>query len=172
MDWIERLENKGWTSDEIEKVNKIIIESKEKKSSKIVLLDSIIYWIALILIILGNMVISIVLIPFLFALRDLLLYIIIITLGLVFGLLFDLLIRDIDNLGKHHYIIAGLFIPSLAIINVIYMANFANKLIASINLNNTHQPLLVGAVYTIAFTCPYLFSHIIEGHQSLRKKIS
>ena len=165
-----RLEERGWSSAEIEKASRIIREAKEKKSSRIIMLDSIIYWAALIIAIIGNMVISIVLIPFLLALRDLLLYIIIITLGLAFGLLFDLLIRDIDSLGKHHYIIAGLFIPSLAIINVIYMTNFANTLTASINLKNIHPPLLVGAIYTIAFIIPYLFSHIIEGHKSLQKQ--
>lgn len=166
---LESLESKGWSSAEIQRASRIITEAKERKPSRIILLDSVIYWAALIIAILGNMVISIVLIPFLLALRDLLLYIIIVTLGLAFGLLFDLLIRDIDNLGKHHYIIAGLFIPSLAIINVVYMANFANTLTASIHLKNIHPPLLVGAVYTIAFIVPYLFSHIMEGHQSLRK---
>ena len=110
------------------------------------------------------------LIPFLLALRDMLLYTIIITLGVAFGLLFDLLIRDIDTLGSKHYIIAGLFIPCLAIINVFYMAGFTNTLTASFHLKNIHPPLLVGAVYTIAFITPYIVSHFTEGHYSLNKE--
>ena len=111
------------------------------------------------------------LIPFLLALRDALLYTIIITLGIAFGLLFDLLIRDIDNLGSKHYIVAGLFIPCLAIVNVIYMASFSNTLTQTIGLKNIHSPILVGIVYTAAFTAPYLISHFTEGHYSLRKTV-
>ena len=167
---IDRLEHKGWTSDEIEKARRILETAQEKKSQKILVLDAVIYWVALFVAILGNVVVSVVLIPFLLALRDILLYVIIITLGVAFGLLFDLLIRDIDTLSSRHYIIAGIFIPCLAITNVFLMANFSNTLTVSMHLKNIHPPLLVGAVYTIAFIAPYLLSHFTEGHYSLRKR--
>ena len=159
---LAKLRGNGWTDEELEKTSSILAAGSKQKAAGIVVLDTVIYWVALMVAILGNMVISIVLLPFLLALRDLLLYTIIITLGVAFGLLFDLLIRDIDNLGTRHYIIAGLFIPALAIINVIYMTNFANTVTASVHLRNIHPPILVGAVYTIAFIAPYLFSHIVE----------
>ncbi|MBI2545648.1 hypothetical protein HYV81_00530 [Candidatus Woesearchaeota archaeon] len=163
-----KLEQRGWNTEEIAHVSHILHDD-DKKSNKVRFLDAVMYWAALMVAIFGNMIISIVLIPFLLALRDLLLYTIIVTLGVAFGVLFDLLIRDMDTLGRHHYIIAGLFIPSLAIINVVYMANFANSLTVSLALKNLHSPLLVGAVYTISFIMPYLFSHIMESRKPVAR---
>lgn len=155
-----RLRQKGWDVADIAHASQILNDS-EHKVGNIKFLDAILYWAALLVAILGNMVLSIVLIPFLLALHGLILYTVIITLGIAFGVLFDMLIRDIDTIGTHHHIMAGLFIPSLAIINVIYMTNFANSLTISLELTNIHSPLLVGAVYTIAFVIPYAVSHVM-----------
>ena len=89
---------KGFSKKEALKTIKIIQKAKEKKSPKIKFLDAVIYWFLLIVAIIGNIVISIILIPFLLAFKKIPLYFTIVILAAMFGFLFDQLIRDIENL--------------------------------------------------------------------------
>lgn len=158
-----RLLEKGFSKKEAKKTIDIIKKAKERKSPKIKFLDAIIYWILLIVTIIGNMIISIILIPFLLAFKRIPLYLTIIILATMFGFLFDQLIRDIEHLEKKHHIIAGIFIPSLAIINVYYMTSFTNYLIQSLKLPITPKPpLLISIIYVVSFTLPYIIDNIIE----------
>jgi hypothetical protein len=160
QDLRDRLKDKGWTEQDINKAIQIIEAAKEKKPANIRLIDTIVYWIVLIIAIVGNLILSIILIPFLLTLNHLQLYLIICIIAATFGFLFDLLIRDIENLEQQHYIIAGVFIPALAIIDVFFMVQFANHLTRIMKLNNIQDPYVVGIVYTIAFIAPYLINRL------------
>ena len=146
-----------WTDDDIEKTLRIIENAQERKPREIRFIDKAVYWGVLIVAIIGNIILSIILIPFMLVLKHFVLYMIIFVLAFVFGLFFDLLLREIEQLDQPHRVIAGLFIPALAIINVFYMTQFSNYLTATIRLNNVHNPLLISIVYTTAFVMPYLF---------------
>lgn len=163
-------EDKRWTDKEIEKTLKIIEKAKEEKPKGIKFLDAAVYWGVLIVAIIGNLILSIILIPFMLVLKHFILYIIIILIAFIFGLFFDLLLREIEQIDYKHHIIAGLFIPALAIINVFYMTRFSNYLTETIQLNNIHNPLIVGCVYTIAFITPYLFYRITKKNISVPVK--
>jgi len=154
-----RLLEKGWTEEDINKAIQIIESAKEKKPPAIKFIDSIVYWAVLIVTIVGNIILSIILIPFLLTLNHIQLYLIICTIAATFGFLFDLLIRDIENLEQKHYIIAGIFIPSMAIIDVFFMVQFANYLTNIMQLSTIqHNPLIVGVFYTASFIAPYLIN--------------
>ena len=154
---------KGFSKKDAKETIRIIQKAEEKKSPKIKFLDSIIYWVLLIVAIIGNMVISIILMPFLLAFKKIPLYTIIIILAAMFGFLFDQLINDIENLEKKHHIIAWIFIPSLAIINTYYMTSFTNHLTESLSLPLTlNSPLLISIVYVFAFILPYIVHNMLE----------
>ncbi len=159
----DRLLEKGFSKKEAKRTIDIIKKAKERKSLKIKFLDSIIYWTLLVVTIIGNMIISIILIPFLLAFKRIPLYFTIIILAAMFGFLFDQLIRDIENLERKHHIIAWVFIPALAIINVYYMASFTNYLIQSLKLPIAPEPpLLIGIIYVVAFIIPYIVDNAIK----------
>jgi len=154
---------KGFSKKEAMETINIIQKAKEKKSPKVKFLDSVIYWVLLIVAIIGNMVIAIILIPFLLAFKKIPLYFVIIILAAMFGFLFDQLIRDIKNLENKHLITAWIFIPALAIINTYYMASFANHLTRTLGLSLTlHSPILISIIYVFAFILPYIIHNIIE----------
>ena len=152
----KRLEQKGWSKKDISKTIRIIEQAKANKHPKIKILDKSVYWISLVIAIIGNFIISISLIPILLALNNLPLYIVLITLGVAFGLLFELLIRTIEHLEAKHHIFLGIMMPIIAIINVIIIVTFSNNLEKAINIQNPHSPLLVGIAYALAFMLPYL----------------
>ena len=154
---------KGFSKKEAKKTVDIIKKAKEKKSFRIRFLDSIVYWILLIIAIIGNLVISIILIPFLLTFKKIPLYFIIAVLAAMFGFLFDQLIRDIENLEHKHYIVAWFFIPALAVINIYYMTSFTNYLTETLELPLAlNSPLWISIAYVFAFILPYVVHNIIE----------
>lgn len=154
---------KGFSKKEALKTISIIQKAREIKSPKVKFLDAVIYWVLLIVAIIGNMVIAIILIPFLLAFKRIPLYFIIIILAAMFGFLFDQLIRDIENLENKHLITAWIFIPALAIINTYYMTSFANHLTQTLKLPLTlHSPILISVIYVFAFILPYTIHNILE----------
>ena len=96
----QKLRAKGWSKADINKAANII--NKAEKPKKIQLLDEVIYWFILVIAIIGNIVISIALVPFLIALKSSFLYLVIILMAITFGFLFDSLIRDIESLLRNY----------------------------------------------------------------------
>ncbi len=159
----DNLLEKGFSKKEAERTVEIIKKAKGKRPSKIRFLDSVIYWVLLIIAIVGNMVISIILIPFLLAFKKVPLYFTIFVLAAMFGLLFEQLIREIEHIENKHQIIAWIFIPALAIINTYYMTSFANHLTETLKLPLAlNSPIIVSLVYVVAFIFPYGVHSIIE----------
>jgi len=144
---------KGWKRKDIESAIKIIRHAKKHKHPKIKLLDKAVYWISLAVAIAGNFIISIALMPFLLALNGFRLFLFIIALGASFGLLFELLVRGIENMEAKHHIFLGIIIPVIAAINFIIVSNNLKMLIG---IESPQDPVIVGAVYSIAFILPYV----------------
>jgi|TARA_B100001964_G_scaffold225533_1_gene273463 hypothetical protein len=149
---------KGWNKSDVNKTIKIIESAKKNKHPKIKLLDKAVYWISLIIAIIGNFIISVALVPLLLALSGMRLYLIIITLGFAFGLLFELLIRGIEHLETKHHIFLSIIIPIITLINFIIISNNIKKFIG---IENPQNPIMTGAVYAIAFILPYIIYQIL-----------
>lgn len=148
----ERLKQRGWSDAEVARVSNVF-GKKEPKRGKFV------YWFALVIAIVGNGILSVVLVPFLLVLSSIALYAIIAVIGLAFGSLFNLLLRDIEAADQKQHVIAWIFIPALAVINIYVMTDMANYLIKLLKLSNTLQdPFLVSIIYVFSFSLPYLIA--------------
>ena len=158
---IKRLEKRGWEKKEISKAVEIIQNAKKVKTVEGRFLEKRIYWILLVIIIAANFAISVALIPVLMALNGFLLYFIIAVLGIVFGLLFELVIRGIEHLQKHHHLILAVFIPLIALINIFVITRISNNLASELSLRNFQNPLVMGAVYAVSFVLPYIFYRFV-----------
>jgi len=155
------LESKGWKKSEINKTLKIIEHAKANKHSKIKILDKSVYWISLLLAIVCNLVVSITLVPILVVLKGFLLYLVIFILGFSFGLLFELLIRTIEDLKSKHHVLLAILIPVIAIINIFIITSYSNSLEEIINLNNKQNPYFIGLSYAASFMLPYISYNFI-----------
>ena|SRR3989338_4919644 len=144
---------KGWKKGDINKTLRIIEKAKESKHPKIKLLDKLVYWFSLLLAVIGNFVISLALIPELLVLEGFQFYLITATLGVSFGMLFELLVRTIENLKAMHHLFLSIIIPLLAVINFIIISGNIKKLIG---LESPQDPVIVGIVYALSFILPYL----------------
>lgn len=157
----ERLEKKGWSKEEIDKTLRILEKAEEQKRPALLILDKLVYWVALMLAVGGNFVISVVLIPLLLTIESAAaLYFIIFILGMAFGLLFSLLLGDVGAVNRQRMVVAGIFIPVIAIINifvVVYIANFISQRFEEFTL---HNPYIVSIIYVASFSLPYIIQKI------------
>ncbi len=158
---IKRLEKRDWKKREIDKAISIIKKAKNSKPEHILFIEKRINWILLFVIIVANFAISVALIPILMALRGLLLYLVIVILGIVFGLLFELVIRSIEYLEIKHHILLSIFIPLIALASAFVVSNFSNDLMAKLSLTNIHNPILIAIIYSISFVLPYIVYRFI-----------
>ncbi|MFH1276406.1 MAG: hypothetical protein ABIH82_04815, partial [Candidatus Woesearchaeota archaeon] len=87
----ERLAKKGWQEEEIARAE----ASLDKEQKHDAHFSKIVFWTSLIIVILGNIMVSLILIPFLIVLNKLTLYSIVVILAAILGFLYTFLIRDI-----------------------------------------------------------------------------
>ncbi|MBI3035954.1 hypothetical protein HYY71_06550 [Candidatus Woesearchaeota archaeon] len=153
---VNRLEKRGWGKKDIIKTIGIIKDVKQSKAKEDLFLEKRVYWILLAVIITANFAISVALMPILMALNGAFLYFVVIILGIVFGLLFELAIRSIEHLEKKHHLFLAVLIPLIALINAFVISNISNNLAKTLNLANVHNSIVVALVYAISFVSPYI----------------
>jgi len=153
----EKLMMKGWEEREIHKAEKIL-ERAEKHD---VFFSKIVFWSALIVIIFANIIVSLVLIPFLIVLNKWILYAIVVLLAGSIGFLYNFLITDIGHLEKKHHFLASIIVPIIALANMIVMVYVSNRFIADLKVENIpHNPWAVALVFMAAFILPYIIDKI------------
>ena len=158
---VNRLEKRGWGKKEIIKTLEIIRSAKLNKGKETIFLEKRIYWILLVITIVANFAISVALMPILMSLKGMFLYFIIIVLGIVFGLLFELVIRSIEHLEKRHHQLLVIFIPLIALANIWIISNISNNLAKTLNLTNMHNPIIISIIYAVSFVLPYIIYRFI-----------
>ncbi|MEK6809408.1 MAG: hypothetical protein AABY40_01920 [Nanoarchaeota archaeon] len=153
----DELRRKGWSEEDLYKAEAIL----DRATKQDVFFSKIVFWSALVVIVFANLLISIILIPFLITLYDLILYAIVAVLGLAVGFLYNFLITDIGLLEKKHHRAASIIIPIIAVGNMAAMVLTANRFIENIPINNQpHNPWMVAAVFAAAFILPYILDQV------------
>ncbi|MFH1682184.1 MAG: hypothetical protein ABIA37_00145 [Candidatus Woesearchaeota archaeon] len=160
---------KGWGEEELKKAEAIL----EKTATQELFFSKIIFWSALVVIIFANLIISLVLVPFLIVLNQWALYFTVIILAGVIGFLYNFLVLDMGHLEKKHHLMAGIIIPVLALANMIIMVLVSNRFIAELDLHNVpHNPWMIGLVFAAAFITPYLIDKLRGKHYIPEKKLT
>ena len=159
MEIKKAIEEKPWAPEEKARVLDIIERGRRQKPRRVRIADELAYWMFLLLAIVGNFVLSVILVPFMLILSGFYLFGLLFLLGFAFGLLINVILKEIQKIEVKQHVIPILLIVALALINIYIIARFTNKLELLLQLPTpAHNPLLVSATYVIAFTLPYLYS--------------
>ena len=159
----DELRQKGWREQDLVKAEAIL----DKATKHDIFFSKIVFWSALVVIVFANLLVSLILIPFLLALYDWALYSIVTVLALCIGFLYNFLITDIGLLEKKHHRIASIIVPLISMGNVIIMVLVSNRFIESIHLHNQpHNPWIVAAVFGGMFILPYIVDQIRKAFQN------
>jgi len=161
MEKIKRLlVKKGWPSHEVEKTIRILGRAHHKKSKTVLFLDKSALWLGLILIILGNFIVSVILVPLLIIMSGWWLYISLLGIAAAFGFVVTVIAGYIERIQREHVLILGVLLPAIALINVYIMAYFANRLELLMQIGTLHNPTFIALVYTVGFMIPYMLSQL------------
>lgn len=153
----ERLEQKGWSDEEINHALVVLQKAKENAHPHIHLLNRVVYWFALVLIIIGNVAFSLMILPLLLTVENISLYFIVVILAFSFGTMMSIVIRDIEHIDKKHHIVFFSVVPVIGIVNFFIVVNVANNNFVANVLQVHHSPVLVALLYLFSFVTPYFF---------------
>lgn len=116
----------------------------------------LVYWVALFAAIIGNFIATVVLVPFIIMLESkLILYLIIMVLGVVFGALFSFLLLDLSKLDKNNHVVSGAVIPALALINVYIMVEISKVVGTMLDMDINRNSITISIIYVCMFVLPY-----------------
>lgn len=161
----EQLVRKGWSKEEISHAEKIIESRKfQDKSRSTVHTHRVLFWSVLVMMIIGNALVAVVLIPLLLVLTKLTMSLFVLVIGFSFGLLYNFLVWDIEEqLTKKHHLLAAFIVPGIAIFNlyaIVAMSNAINRLFEITEIQE--DPLTISALYVVAFLLPYLWTVFVK----------
>ncbi len=154
---ITKLQQKGWNDAEIKKAEQALARDLRYD----VHFSKMVFWSAIIVIVFANMVVAGVLIPFLIALNQWVLYSAVILLAGTVGFLYNFLITDIGHLERKHHVWAGILVPLLALGNIVVVVILSNRFIEDARIQNVpHDPYVLAVVFAIAFILPYVIDRL------------
>ncbi len=152
-----RLQQKGWNDAEIKKAEQALARDLRYD----VHFSRIVFWSAIIVIVFANIVVAGVLIPFLIALNQVVLYSAVIILAGTVGFLYNFLITDIGHLERKHHLWASVLVPILALGNIVAVVLLSNRFIEDAQIQNVqHDPYSIALVFAVAFILPYIVDRI------------
>ena len=148
------LKSKGWEPEEIQHASSVSEAAERKKHLSLILLDHSVYWILLVLVLLGNIAAALFLLPVVAFLPGAIVYLVVGMVGVCLGTLFTIIMRDIEKAQRGHHLFAGIILPAVSIIAFASMAQVAN---AQGIKAAAHSTVGISLVYGGLFLLPYLF---------------
>ncbi|MFH0875974.1 MAG: hypothetical protein V1859_08605 [archaeon] len=158
----KNLAKKRWHENDISHALSAFSLAKEKKTRFMSFLDKSFAWFTLLVVIVINFVVLFSLIPVYLIMPLNFVALCIFVIGLCFGLLIDIVIKDIEHFTHHHYIIAGLVLPILSVTTLFYTFNLIMPISALFNVKPVHNIALLSALYLISYVAPHVTYKIIE----------
>ncbi len=88
-------------------------------------------------------------------------------IGLVFGLIFNFLIIDLEHLEQKHHLVAALIIPIVAVVNLLIMTWIINGIRNIWDMPLAGSTITESIIYVGFFIAPYLYS-LLKGQITYR----
>jgi len=156
---VERLLRKGWSREELARVEEIVKKVRlSDKSKTLVYGQAVLFWMGFFVILIGNLLIGIVLIPFLFVMNRLIFDLVILVFGFCFGLLTCIVFRDLEYLEKKHRMFLLLVVPVIALVNLLSVYLVAKRLNELFAIGALREnPFVMILLYVVSFLTPYFY---------------
>jgi hypothetical protein len=159
----EKIQKKKWSQKEKQEAINILHSAEKEKTPLIKFFDVISYWVALLIAIAGNFIVSVVIVPILMTLSGIPLYFTLFFVGISFGALIYTVIQMVETINPKKNFISGLFIIALAAINIYIITGLTNKLELQMGITtNVQDPVLISVFYVVGYIIPYVFFLIKE----------
>jgi hypothetical protein len=156
VELLKKMRQKGWSEEELTRAHSVFSKSEQTKSTRHKFLDKLVLWGAFVIMFAGNTVALIALMPFFVIFPNTIIYVVAALIGLCFGFLYELILRDVQHtFHGHHHALAFILLPYLAIVGAIIILGYANAHLPNLFHYERH-PILIGFIYVIGFLIPYI----------------
>ncbi|MGV8171387.1 MAG: hypothetical protein ACP5OA_01705 [Candidatus Woesearchaeota archaeon] len=151
---------KGWNVSEIEQASKILDDAENDKKNKITTTDKFLVLILVSLMLANGFVCSTLLVPFIYSVSIKIILIIAATIGIVFSVLFTILIYDIEKIRQKHE--TNLFVVYIVngVINFYLILEFTARFGAQTKLPLENNIYVVAGTYLLAFLAPHVMYRV------------
>lgn len=148
--------SKGWNISEIEHASKILEEAEDHKPKKYRVYDGLILVFLAILMLANGFACSALLVPFIFAVQLGFVMVLAAIIGVIFSVLFTLVIYDVEKIHKKHE--TNFFIAFIVngIVDFYLILEFTAQFSVRTRLAPTYNIYLIAATYLIAFLLPQI----------------
>ena len=155
---IEKLLRKGWSRKEISETMEVLRKARfSDKSKTLVYGQAVLFWMGFFVILIGNLLIGIVLVPFLFVMNRLIFDLIILILGFCFGMLTCVVFRDLEHLETKHRMFLLFVVPVIALANLLFVYFVAKRLNELFAIGVLREnPFVMIFLYVVSFLAPYV----------------
>lgn len=119
------------------------------------------YFTMLMMLTIFNFLLFLALVPLMIIIKSALLMLILGGIGLVFGMFYLYMIRDIEHLRPKHHLFAGLYIPLISVLNIIALF-FIGRLLENKGGYDITHLLYSSAIYAVMFILPYAIAVFFE----------
>lgn len=150
-----RLLKKGWSQEEIEQTKKIYLQAQEKKHPSIKKIESFSYWLFFALILFGGAISAWLMGPFILVLSTGGALVVSGIFGIFFGGLISYLVKEIEEIQKHHHLMIALFVFISSTITSILLSHRLNLIVNELPEVAHHNPYLIGGIFSIFTLIPY-----------------
>ncbi len=158
----KRLKDKNWTSGELNHLSHMLKKVEKNRKPLIKKVENILFWCILLFAILCSLSLSFVFVFLFIFIKSSWVYAISAVFGFMFGMLFEVLLRNIDWIETKHHCIGGVIIFLVVILNlIIFSSDFSSKnsLFGLVDIQK-FQTILVGVLYCMAFVAPFILNKI------------
>lgn len=129
-------------------------------------LNHFLCWSSFILLGLTNVVGVFALLPALMALSGWKLNVIVTVMGLAFGIVFSSFIHSLHHLEKKHHILAWIFMPIIAVLDIFLLLGLNEFLVLKLNAGHDNIAVTI-TLFIVGFLVPYAIA-VITGKFRLR----
>lgn len=155
---LSQMKDHGWEDRELDYARQVMVTAHKDRTPFRRFIDSTILWIFLILVAIGNLITIALIIPLFVLFPNPAIYAILILLGICFGLLIEVILRDIEHLfSGHHMYIMYVLLPFFAASGGLMVLTYAQTHLPNIFFLD-RSPLKMSIIYTIFFILPLAVS--------------
>lgn len=156
------LQKKGWKPQELNATVKALTRLQKEKVGK--QLHHFLYWSSLVLLGLTNLIGVFTLIPALMMFSGWQLTSIVAGTGIAFGMVFNYFVCALEHFERKHHILAGVFIPIVAVLDVFILLGMNEFLQWKMNFGHEDIAGDIGA-FVVGFLLPYALYVLIGKHK-------
>lgn len=158
MDLKGNLEKKGWSQPEIYRAMRALHRGTEQEKY----FTQVLFFSTILLVLFSNIFVMVGVLFLAIIMPAWFIMCLMAIFGVIIGIVYDYLIRDIAHIEKHHHFIAGSVIPLVAVMNSFIIVYASQGISQDLGLNVAQDPVMTSVVFIVFLLIPTFFRRFIQ----------